>query len=342
MNATHTKYFRSPTLRLGLNFALTFLLLAPPLWAADPKPKAAATKETAAPAEKQRLISLVVLLRAPRTVDEHALADAIAPALGLEGEATDLISAKPPYFQVKLASGPFIISNITEPYFKESAKMAASEKDPALRKAMQDHKAWLGIDWGKKEEPADVKQAYQLIGKMAAALAGEDALGIYSPETGEFAPLNDEAIAQLKSDDPLQVFAAPSTAGSPGEERSDVVTVDPNDPKLKAAQSEAKKRWREFVAAFNEKNGSEFSVKGRLVEGENAEYMWLKVSEIDGELVHGTLDNEPAELSGFKMGQDLHIKLAEVDDWVYIGRDKKPRGGFTIKALDQLAKTERK
>jgi len=56
---------------------------------------------------------------------------------------------------------------------------------------------------------------------------------------------------------------------------------------LKAVEAEALKGWPEFVKAFREKSGTEFVVKGRISEGDNAEYMWLSVTSIDGEKVHG-------------------------------------------------------
>ncbi len=89
--------------------------------------------------------------------------------------------------------------------------------------------------------------------------------------------------------------------------------------------------------AFRDKAGSEFAVKGRIVEGDDAEYMWLTVDAIDETKVHGRLDNEPATLTKLKMGQDLHITLADVDDWIYLNSEKQPVGGFTRKVLSQAA-----
>ena len=65
--------------------------------------------------------------------------------------------------------------------------------------------------------------------------------------------------------------------------------------------------------------------------------MWLSVTTIDGEQVHGMLDNEPTVVTGFKMGQDLHIKVEDMDDWLYLDPDKNSVGGFTIKALEKTA-----
>lgn len=299
--------------------------------AADP-PAAGETREQTQPKKEERLISLVLLLRQPRKLHEHSLADAVSKAVGSphghDETAKSFVVAKPPYYLIKLESGRFVVNNIAAPYFKDTDKLAAEVKDPRLREAIQ---AWLAIDWAEKEGSADVKSVYQQIGKMAAALAGPDTLAIYSPDTDEF-DLYDEASAEsLKGRDPLKRFVSASAA-------SGAVSVSNDDPHLKAAEAEAKEHWSEFVHAFREKSGENFAVKGRISEGENAEYLWLSVTDIDAERVHGALANEPVDLSRLKLGQDLHIKIDDVDDWLYIGPDKQPKGGFTQKVLAEAAK----
>jgi uncharacterized protein YegJ (DUF2314 family) len=78
-------------------------------------------------------------------------------------------------------------------------------------------------------------------------------------------------------------------------------------------------------------------VKGRISEGANVEYMWVNVTSIDGDTVRGTLDNEPVELKSMKVGQAVEIKVADVDDWLYMGSDNKPVGGYTLNR-PQMAK----
>lgn len=291
-------------------------------------------KEQAEPKKQDRLVSLVLLLREPRQLDEHTLANTVSEAVGIahshDKNSLNFVVAKPPYYQVKLKSNRFIVNNIDKPYFEEGDKLAEEIKDLKLRKAVTEHRAWLSIDWAEKEAPADLKTVYQEIGKMAVALAGPDTLAVYSPDTDRLSLYNKSVAKQLKGEDPLQAFA--------GAAASNVISISSDDPKLKAAEAEAKKRWPEFVNAFKEKDGDKFAVKGRIVEGDNAEYMWLSVTAIGGEEIHGKLDNEPAGLTKLKLGQDLHIKIDEVDDWLYVGSDKQPRGGFTMEALKEARK----
>jgi len=182
------------------------------------------------------------------------------------------------------------------------------------------------VDWAGKEEPADIQAAYVDMGKIAAALAHPDALAIYSPEAGQLSPFNDSVAAMMASADPLQIFE-----GSDGEDET--VSISDDDPQLMAAQAKARKAWPEFTKAFEAKAGKDFTVNGRIMEGDKEEHMWLTVTSIDKDKVHGSLDNAPVSLTALKLGQDLHMKISEVDDWLYIGKDEKPVGGFTRDAL---------
>ena len=296
---------------------------------AQEKPAAVTEKPAVAAAENDRLISLVVLFPKPQELTEHTLATLVSKALGIKpshDETKDsFVVAKPPYFLVKLKSGSYVINNVAEPYVAADDKMLDDIKDPELRKALAAHHAWVSIDWAAPEAPADVQHCYQDMGKIAAAIAGKDALAIYNPDLDDFTLYSEPVAKSLCCEDPLTAF--------PGG--SDTVSIRDDDPQLKAAQAEAKKGWPDFVKAFRGKAGTAFAVKGRIAEGDDAEYMWLTVDAIDEAKVHGRLDNEPATLTKLKLGQDLHITLADVDDWIYLNSEKQPVGGFTSKVLSQ-------
>lgn len=314
------------TFKLALGCAFCALLMAlAPVYALDRDAQPSPANAGAA----ERLISFVLLLNQPRQLDEHQLADALNHALDLHGagEAGDLIVSKPPYYLVKAPGGRVVVSSIDKPYFERDDKFVGQISNAKLRNAVQHHHAWIGVDSAEKANAADLRATYQQLGKIAAALSGPDTIAIFAPDVGQIAALNDEIAQQLRSDDPLQAFAPNGDA--------QVVAVSDQDPRLKKAENEAKQHWSEFMQAFKNKEGAKFAVKGRIAEGDEAEYMWLSVTDIDENEVHGMLDNEPARLSKLKMGEDLHIKVSEVDDWMYVGRDQQPRGGFTIKALEK-------
>lgn len=329
----------SPALiqRLALFSALS-LIPGAMLRAADTPPKPQAIE-----AQPQRLVSLVLLLSEPRTIDAAAVAHAVSHALG--SEVTEAaVSAKPPSFVVKSGSGRFAINSVDEPYFAESDKLAVELKDPSLAEAIRKHRAWLSVDWLEKDEKADLRKVYQQISQTLAQFVRKDTLAVYSPDTDQF-HLNDATLlGHLKSDDPLQDLVPAGLADA-----NDKITISADDPQLMAAQAEAKKQWPEFMRAFKERGKDQyFAVKGRILEGDKGEYLWLQVSDMDDKLVHGKLDNDPETLKKVARGADLHIPIAEVDDWLYstipakgesAGKEEI-KGGFTLRLFDQLAQAK--
>ena len=329
MNTFSSRRARTGSLVLA-SAALCLTLFSVPAIAQE-KP-AAVTEKPVAAAKDDRLISIVVLFPKPQEMTEHTLGTLISKALGIkhshdEARNRFVVVAKPPYFLVKLKSGSYVINNVAEPYVAADDKMLDDIKDPELRKALAAHHAWVSIDWAAPKEPADVQHCYQDMGKIAAAIAGKDALAIYNPDLDDFTLYSEPVAKSLCCEDPLTAF--------PGG--SDTVSIRDDDPQLKAAQAEAKKGWPDFVKAFRGKAGTAFAVKGRITEGDDTEYMWLAVDAIDEAKVHGRLDNEPSTLTKLKIGQDLHITLADVDDWTYLNSEKQPVGGFTSNALSHAA-----
>ncbi|MFN2378282.1 MAG: DUF2314 domain-containing protein [Candidatus Binatia bacterium] len=284
----------------------------------------------AAPDKDGRLISLVVLLKEPRKLDEAQLTQLVSKAIGI-APAADTVNkgflvAKPPYYKIELESGLYVINNIAAPYFENTEKLASEVTDPELRRAVTDHRAWMSVDWAGKEEPANLRATYIDIGKIAAALASPDAMAVYSPEAGQLSAYNDGVAKAMVGNDPLEIFDDAS-----GDSES--IAISDNDPEIRAAQEKARKAWPEFARAYETKSGKNFAVIGRIAEGDNAEHLWLSVTSIDADSVHGTLDNAPVALTTLKEGQPLHVKIKDVDDWIYVGSDGVPVGGFTREAL---------
>lgn len=309
--------------------------------------RASAADPTPAPdAAPKRLISLVLLTSEARQHDHAAIAAAATAASGASF-SEDSIQEKPPYHLVRLPSGEFLISHIATPYFADPAAVAATIKDPALSKAVKEHKAWLAVDWFPKEEPKDIPATYAQIGKMVASLAGPETLAVYSPELNDFRVYNETTKQTLAGAEPLALFPAfvesakPASAApsdSSVQAAAEPVLIANDDPRLKKARAEARQRWPEFVRAYRaKKEGQYFAVKGPFEESDSQEYMWLKVNELDDDTAHGTLENEPKTLKNWTRDQDIHVKIANIDDWVYAGPDTKPVGAFTQQMLGEAA-----
>jgi len=298
----------------------------------DMSVNAASGKAGAAPHVKNngRLVSIVLLLRAPLKLDERVVSKAVSEALEIkqskDSDQATFLMAKPPYYRVQVESGAYVVNNQAELYSEDPFRLVRGIENPGLQRTVASHQAWLSIDWAEREPPKDLLRAYQDMGKIIVALAGPDALAVYSPDLNEFSPYNQTIAGILTSTDPLQIFG-----GVVEGNRTYSMTDD--DPTLISAETEARERWPEFVKAFNAKGGKGFSVKGRIVEGNNHEYMWIDVSSIKEGVVHGKLDNEPEIMTSLQMGQKLQVKVEDVDDWVYLDTENKPIGAFTSKVF---------
>ena len=308
--------------------------------AAEVPAKPEAAKLAVAPPESLRLISLVLLLSEHRTIDAAAVAHAVSKAVAAD-IPEDAVTVKLPSYIVKTANGRFAVNSVDEPYFADSNNLAAELKLPALADAVRNHHAWLSVDWLEKDDKADLRKIYQQIGHTIAQLVRKDTLAIYCPDTDQF-HLNDSTlVGHLMSEDPLHELV-PASLGVAADGK---IIIGDDDPKLVAAQAEAKKHWPEFLAAFKARTKDQyFGVKGRIQEGDQSEFLWLQVTDIDDTIVHGILDNDPADLKKIARGIDLHIPIVDVDDWLYsTGKGKADvKGGYTLRVFDELVQAQPK
>jgi uncharacterized protein YegJ (DUF2314 family) len=62
------------------------------------------------------------------------------------------------------------------------------------------------------------------------------------------------------------------------------------------------------------------------------EHMWINEIDFNGEIITGTLINEPNELTNVQNGDSVEIPLSQVSDWLFASLGKT-YGGFTIHAM---------
>jgi len=296
-------------------------------------------------------ISLVFLLRAPRDLTEQELRRHASEAFGMTSDtgnpdATEFVMGfpGPPVkgikpgtaysFMVKVSEGMFLVNRFSAPYMDRPEEFAQGLPDARLGKAVASHRAWISVDAFMGElDDAEKVRAYRNIGKLIAELAGPDCLAVYCPELQRCNVYDESLLETLRSDDPLALFGAPTFAP--------LVNVDGDDPRMVQAVEEARKRWPEFVAAFSAKSdeGKPFIVKARFEEGEKTEFMWASVNRIQGDTIHGILENTPHELASFKEGQNVQVPLADLNDWLYV-KGEEAIGGFTMKVIAEAQKDQ--
>ena len=127
-------------------------------------------------------------------------------------------------------------------------------------------------------------------------------------------------------------------------DKPEFVEVKDNDKAMAQAVQKARATLKKFMAALRapKANQSRFAIKKPFFEGDKVEHLWLTDVRFDGRHFYGKIDNEPADITGVHMGQEVTLSPAEVSDWMYV-QDDHLVGGYTIRCLcRELPPDERK
>lgn len=285
------------------------------------------------PGEKP-LIALVLFLTEPRDLDSEIIARQAGRALGRSipcGEcdtSESFVAGEEPSFVLKHGDFVFLINTFPRPYMDDPDAAASGIGELRLRKAVRDHNAWISVDLLGDVDRSQLPEVYRIIGKLAAGLADDDCLAVFAPATGQLSLYDSGTRHMLRGERPLELF---ETSHHPP-----VVPVCGDDPRLKAAVAKAKKRWSEFVTAFEERRDEQtFAVKARIGNGEVFEFMWVAVSGLENGWIYGKLDNDPIELTTIHCGDRVRVHVKDLNDWLYTAGEQV-HGGFTIEVLRKI------
>jgi uncharacterized protein YegJ (DUF2314 family) len=211
--------------------------------------------------------------------------------------------------------------------------VASQITDMRLSGLFARHKAWMSCDaTGITPETPDreIRDAYRLCGWLMSKLVDSNTLALLIPDQERIYPSGEKLEEHLKSDDP---FAAVTE-----ENYAPVVAVDSEDPRMQAAVEEARRRWPEFVAAFESRGPGQFSVKCPVTAGGNTEFIWIEVTAIENETIYGTLANDPMDLGHFKLGSRVTALAGELNDWIFFDETDSMHGGFTIQVVEEISR----
>lgn len=114
---------------------------------------------------------------------------------------------------------------------------------------------------------------------------------------------------------------------------------------MEAATAEARRRWPEFATLFENRDPAAdrpYIVKAPFTSGENTEHMWVVVTSIQGNAIHGTLANHPHHLLEFHEGQEVTVDAATLTDWLGADANDEPLGGWTQKVLNAQNRRNKK
>jgi uncharacterized protein YegJ (DUF2314 family) len=120
-----------------------------------------------------------------------------------------------------------------------------------------------------------------------------------------------------------------------------VLPVSGDDPRMVAAVAECRRRWPEFVAAFEARSGEHFTVKAPITHGDHTEFIWIEVTALENDVIYGTLGNEPVRLGPLKLGSKVRTAVADLNDWCYLDPTGEPHGLFTLKVIDAAQRESR-
>ncbi len=151
--------------------------------------------------------------------------------------------------------------------------------------------------------------------------------GLFQPEDSRLIQWDADLESRLRKGENLDdLFTSPHVP---------VVRISDDDPRMKAAVEEAKRRWPEFVAAFKARQpGGNYAVKAAITRGDNTEFIWLEVIGLEPEYIHGKLANDPVDLGGLKLGDQVEAPLSDLNDWAYSHKEGgEPIGLFTVKVV---------
>jgi uncharacterized protein YegJ (DUF2314 family) len=288
------------------------------------------------------LVSLVLLDREHRFLDRQILASIVNSAWGNERELSGelgredeiLVCGEGPSFVVETRLGRFAVNGFALSYWENCDEVVGHLSDIRAQRAIEAHGAWVSVDWIGPLPAEKHDLVYRLIGSLVADLAAPSTLALFHPESGGFRVWEPSLLEALRSSRPLDAFATGNSAP--------VVQVSPDDPEMKAAVEEARRRWPEFVAHFQRRHPEQhFSVKAPISRDGATEHIWIEVLSITAEQVRGRLGNDPIDLGNLKIGDPINVAIESIEDWLYVLTDE-PVGGFTIPAVTSASRRTRK
>jgi uncharacterized protein YegJ (DUF2314 family) len=291
---------------------------------------------------RNRLISLVALLREPVTFDPAILASVAGRVWKADlgdgtAEGADGFVVGAGVMNTIIHQGRFfLINSFPKPYVENVANVAEGITDLRLRALFREHRAWfscdaLGVDGRTSEE--EIRDWYHRLATLFAELLDENCLLIFLPDTARGYPINEDTEAALRSPDPVRALQETQTLP--------IVEVPDDDPLMKQAVAHARECWPNFVAAFEQRAGENFSVKAPVTRGANTEFIWLSVTSLEGDRIYGELGNEPGNLGSLKLGSKVSVLVSDLNDWCYLDPQGKVAGGFTVEAVTKAQRRRR-
>ncbi len=110
--------------------------------------------------------------------------------------------------------------------------------------------------------------------------------------------------------------------------------VPSEDAEMNAAIEKARKTLPLFWSKrANPGEGEDhFALKVQIQDGSHSEHFWVIGVERKGDLIFGTINNEPDFVKSVAMGQRIQIDPGRISDWMYV-HNGKIVGNETLRPL---------
>jgi uncharacterized protein YegJ (DUF2314 family) len=248
-------------------------------------------------------------------------------------KATEFVLGNGPEFIVRCGHYGLVVWESPENWFGSPSQVARGLGNVPLAQAVRGHQAHIGV---ALVAGAPDRAAEQVICRIAADLAERgDVLAVAEKRTQMLAAWDDMMPAALRNDDPLHAVFSEDAAAA---EEPDAVAED--DPRMLAAQEEARRRWPEFVEAFEQRDGDqEFGVRCRFAADGAIQHVWIAVTAIENDMVYGRFPEDMEQLADWRPGERVRVPQIDVEDWFYQDEDGA-HGGFSLEVLRQIRQEE--
>jgi uncharacterized protein YegJ (DUF2314 family) len=291
---------------------------------------------------RHRLISLVALTREPVEFDPAVLARLAGKAWKADlgdgdSEGPDgFVAAAGVVNTIVHGDRMFLINCLPGPYVDDPDAAAGGITDLRIAALFREHTAWfscdaLGVDRSTSEK--EVRDWYRRLGRLMAELLDENCLLIYLPDSELAYPINEDTEAALRSQDPVGSLQETLTVP--------IIEVSSDDPRLRKAVETARREWPKFLVAYEGGAGENFSVKGPVSHSGNTEFIWITVTAVEGDVIYGELANDPGDLGPLKLGSNVTLPVADLNDWCFVDPDGNVVGGFSVEAVRKASRRRR-
>ncbi|NQU45222.1 DUF2314 domain-containing protein [bacterium] len=282
----------------------------------------------------QSNLTLILLCARPANLNEAAIRRQLRELFGItfadsRRGAQNYVVSEPPLYAVRHGEYIVLVHDFDKPYFDHVQGAAEKIHSVRLREAVLEHRAWISVNCVYHPRQATQDTIYQHVGRILVGLAPAHALAVFCPDVRLGQVFDAEVAGRLCGDHPLDALS--ETLNAP------VLELAADDVRLREAAAEARRRWPEFVNAFDEGTPDlDFSVKAALREGDKREFVWVSVERIDEDTIEGVLANDPVLLKRLKLDDPVQVRVRDVNDWVIVNeKTRDMRGGFTVKVLMQ-------